>query len=101
MAKMLEDFTLKSEANGPKKAGDPVAHAEDEVNILETKEVDDAGHKTTWLKVELVKVGGQGWTPADKVDAAAAANVDIDLDKFAKQCVEDAVFVGVNAHLLM
>lgn len=94
MAKMKKNFTLRSAPKADKTDDAPIAEAEDLVEVLETKD--------NWLRIRLSPPkSGEGWVPADRVDTAADAVDPIDAGHFAKQCVQDAVFVGINAHLLM
>ena len=93
MAKMKSSFTLRSAPKADKSDDAPIADSEDAVEILESK--DD------WLRIRLAPPkNGEGWVPADRVDAADTVDPIVAGD-FAKQCIQDAVFVGVNAHLLM
>ena len=94
MAKMIKSFTLRSAPKAAKTDDAPTADAEDAVDVVDTQ--DD------WVKVRLrPPKAGEGWVPKERVDVGAEVVDVIALADFAEQCVQDAVFVGVNAHLLM
>jgi hypothetical protein len=93
MAKMLSNFTLRVAPDGART--EIGADAEDIVEVLEKKD--------GWLKVRLLGLPQrpEGWVRASTVDEGAVADTSINKDFFAKECILDALYVGVSAHFLM
>jgi hypothetical protein len=71
------------------------------IEVLETKEVGDP--KVKWLRIRVKDTAGiaEGWVLASKVDLEGEEDTSIDRAEFAENCIQQAFFVGINAHFVM
>src|SRR5215510_14281398 len=99
MAKMIDITPILDDAGGKKigktaKQGVPI-------EVLETKKIGTP--EVTWQKIRYKDTAGivEGWVPGSAVDLEGEVDQTIDRGEFAEVCVQQALFVGINAHFVM